>query len=73
MIRVMGTVYNGNRTGWSPILSGVRTRHRLYVFIKKFKKNNKKKHQLTHRNARQQRVLMMRSVHIHRYDVLIFL
>ena len=71
MIRVMGTIYNGNRTEWSPILSGVQTRHRLYVFIKNFKKS-KKKHQLTRRNARQQRVLMMRSVHIHRYDVLIF-
>ena len=43
MIRVMGTIYNGNRTEWSPILSGVQTRHRLYVFIKKFYKKVKKK------------------------------
>ena len=43
MIRVMGTIYNGNRTEWSPILSGVQTRHRLYVFIKKIKKKRKKK------------------------------
>ena len=73
MIRVMGTIYNGNRTEWSPILSGVQTRHWLYVFIKKILKKSKKKHQLTRRNARQQLVLMMRSVHIHRYDVLISL
>ena len=39
----MGTIYNGNRTEWSPILSGVQTRHRLYVFIKKFYKKVKKK------------------------------
>ena len=38
----MGTIYNGNRTEWSPILSGVQTRHRLYVFIKKFYKKVKK-------------------------------
>ena len=39
-------------------------RHWLYIFIKK------KNQLLTRQNARQQRTLMMHSVHLHKYDVL---
>ena len=42
----------------------------LFYFVYHGYKFLLQKHQLTRRNARQQRAHMMRSVHLHRHDVL---